>query len=145
MEHRLGEPRAELQVLGLGGQRFAGKLDYSLEVRGLTVPRQLAERSFAFLAARVLDLVEDRSVTEIRPAGVFAFDRIKQVVAERHDRASRSGDTGGRGREFDLADLQQWHVFAVHREYSLTERNRHSIGLLPLGGAPEPDIVVGVF
>ena len=97
MQERLGEPGGQLQIFGLRGQRLAGQLDHQLVVGDFALALPLALRRIVILAAGFLDLVVDRSVAEIGSAGVVAWDRVKQIVAQGHGvTSSKRLAAGGR-------------------------------------------------
>ena len=124
LEQRLGEPGGDLQIFGLRRQRFAGQFDDERPVSDLARALPVALVDVLLLAARLLDLVVDRIVAEVRPRRIRARDRLQQVFPQRH---GGSAGRGGRQRNVELAQFENREWLVVHEEQLLAHRDRRAV------------------
>jgi hypothetical protein len=75
------QPRRQLQILALGGQRLARRLDRQRPVGDLAFHLPVALRGVVLFPASLLDLVVYRSVPEILAARVFSGYGVEQIIA----------------------------------------------------------------
>src|SRR5439155_783138 len=114
----------DLQIFGLRRQRFAGQFDDERPVSDLARALPVALVDVLLLAARLLDLVVDRIVAEVRPRRIRARDRLQQVFPQRH---GGSAGRGGRQRDVELAQFENREWLVVHEEQLLAHRDRRAV------------------
>ena len=133
-----------MEILALGGDRFAGELDDRLVIGDFALALPLALRSFVVLAPGFFDLVVDRRIAEVFSAGIVAGNGIEDIFPKRHCPVALCR---GRflNREFDLAHFKQRELFAIDEKQLLSNGNGFAaLDFLPMRLAAKTHVIVGL-